>query len=108
MRIVSSTLGSGKCGLQDVGGIDCPLRGSRSDQRVQLVDEENAAGLLDLAHDLLQPLFELSAVLRAGNQRANIERDQPLVLQLLGNVAVDNPLCEALDDGRLANARLAD
>ena len=95
-------------GLEDVGGIDRALGGSRPDQRVQLVDEEDAAGLLDLADDLLQALFELAAVLRARDQRADIERDQPLVLQLLGNIAADDSLRQPLDDGRLADARFAD
>src|SRR5215217_7512787 len=57
-------LASGERGLQNVSGIDRALGGSCSDQRVQLVDEEDAAGLLDLAHDLLQSLFELTSVLR--------------------------------------------
>ena len=60
-------LASRERGLQDVGGIDRPFGSSRSDQRVQLVDEEDAAGLLDLADDLLQSLFELTPVLRARN-----------------------------------------
>src|SRR5215217_6451597 len=101
-------LASGERGLQNVSGIDRALSGSRSDQCVQLVDEENAAGLLDLAHNLLQSLFELTPVLRACNQRANVERNKPLVLQLFGNVAADDPLCEALDDSCLAHARFTD
>ena len=75
---------------------------------MQLVDEEDAAGLLDLGDDLLQPLFELAAVLGAGDQRADIERDQPLVLQLLRHIAADDALGQAFDDGGLADARLAD
>ena len=98
---------TGKCRLQDIGGIDRALGRSGSDQRVQLVDEEDAAGLLDLADDLLQALFELAPVLGAGDQRADIERDQPFVLQLLGHVAVDDPLRQPLDDGRLADAGFA-
>ena len=39
---------------------------------------------------------------------AEVERDQPLVLQRLGNVAVDDALREALDDRGLADAGLAD
>jgi hypothetical protein len=39
---------------------------------------------------------------------AEVERDEPLVLQALGHVAVDDALGEALDDGGLADARLAD
>ena len=60
------------------------------------------------ADDLLQALFELAAVLGAGDQRADIEREQALVLQRLGHVAVDDPLGQPLDDGGLADARLAD
>ena len=67
-----------------------------------------AAGLLDLVDDLLQPLFELAAVLGAGDQRADVERDQALVLQLLRHVAGDDALGQPFDDGRLADARLAD
>jgi hypothetical protein len=56
---------------------------------VQLVDETGSGRrLLDLGEDGLQPLLELAAVLRAGDQRAHVEReDGPLVLQALGHVA---------------------
>ena len=62
----------------------------------------------DLLEDRLQPLFELAAVLRAGDQGAEVQRDDPLVLQALRHVAADDALRQALDDGRLADARLAD
>ena len=67
-----------------------------------------AGGLLDLGDDLLQPLLELAAILGARDQRADVERDQPLVLQLLRHVAGDDALGQPLDDRRLADARLAD
>ena len=56
----------------------------------------------------LEPLLELAAVLRAGDHRAEVERDQPLVAQRLGHVAGDDPLGQALDDRGLADAGLAD
>ena len=56
----------------------------------------------------LQPLFELAAIFRAGDQRAHIERQQPLFLQAFGHVAVDDALRQPLGDRRLADARLAD
>ena len=62
----------------------------------------------DLLEDGLQPLLELAAVLRAGDQRADVERDDALVLQTLGHVAAHDALGEALDDRGLADARLAD
>ena len=43
-----------------------------------------------------------------GDQRAHVERDDLLVLQALGHVAADDALGQAFDDGRLADARLAD
>ena len=44
----------------------------------------------------LQPLFEFAAILRAGDQRAQIERHQLLVLQRLRHVAVDDAQRQAL------------
>ncbi len=65
-------------------------------------------GVLDLLEDGLEPLLELAAELGAGDERAEVERDDALVLEPLGHVAADDALGEALDDGRLADARLAD
>ena len=56
----------------------------------------------------LQAVLELAAVLGAGDQRAHVQRDHAAVAQRLGNVAGDDPLGEALDDRRLADAGLAD
>ena len=56
----------------------------------------------------LQPLFELAAILRAGDQRAHVERDDPLVLQALRHVAADDAAGQPFDDGGLADAGLAD
>ncbi len=63
---------------------------------------------LDLLEDRLQALLELAAVLGAGEQRADVERDDAAVAQRLGHVAGDDALGEALDDGGLADAGLAD
>ena len=62
----------------------------------------------DLLEDGLQAVLELAAVLRAGDQRADVERDHAAVAQRLGHVAGDDPLGEALDDRGLADAGLAD
>ena len=56
----------------------------------------------------LEPLLELAAVLRAGDHRGEVEREQPAALERVGDVAVDDPLGEPLDDGGLADAGLAD
>src|SRR5437762_1159754 len=97
-------------GLQQVGGVHRALGGARADHGVQLVDEKDdvAARGLDLLQDGLQTLLELAAELGAGDQRAHVECDDPLLLEPFGHVALDDPLREALDDRRLADARLAD
>ena len=56
----------------------------------------------------LQPLLELAAIFGAGDQRAQVERQHLLVLQALRHVALDDAMRQALDDGGLADARLAD
>ena len=96
--------------LQHVRGIDRAFGRAGADHRVQLVDEQDhlALGVDDLLEDGLQPLLELAAILRAGHQRAHVERDDLLVLEAFGHVAADDALCQAFDDGRLADAGLAD
>ena len=95
--------------LQDVRRIHGALGRARADERVQLVDEQDAvARVLDLFDDLLEALLELAAILRARDQRADVERQQPLAHQRLGHVAGRDALGQPLDDGRLADARLAD
>ena len=66
-----------------------------------------SAAWISLRHGL-QPLLELAAILRAGDQRAHVEGEQPLVLQALRHVAVDDAQRQALGDRRLADAGLAD
>ena len=102
-------LAAGQHRLEDAGGVDRALGGTRADERVQLVDEQDdvAAGL-DLLEDLLQPLLEVTAVAGAGDQRAEVEAVDLLVLERLGDVAADDRLREALDAGGLADAGLAD
>ena len=103
-------LAPGEHRLEQVGGVHRALGGTRPDDRVELVDEQDdpALGVLDLLEDGLQPLLELAPELGSGDERAEIERDDPLVLEPLGHVAADDPLGEPLGDGRLADTRLTD
>ena len=76
---------------------------------MHLVDEEDAVpGALQLFDHLLQPLFELATVLRTRDQRADVQRDDPLVEQHLRHFAARDPLRQRLDDRCLADARLTD
>ena len=97
-------------GLEHVRGVHRAVGLAGADQRVQLVDEDHdlALGRLDFRQHGLQPLLELAAVFRSGDHGAEVERDQLLVPQAFGRVAIDDPLGETLGDGGLADARLAD
>ena len=102
-------LAAGQHGLQDGGGVDGALGGAGADQGVQLVDEQHdvAAGA-DLLQHLLQPLLEVTAVAAPGHQGAEVEGVELLAPQRLGHVVGHDPLGQALDDGGLAHAGLAD
>ena len=67
-----------------------------------------ALGLGDLLEHGLEALLELAAVHRTGHQRGDVEGDELFVLEALGDVARDDALGEAFDDGCLADAGLAD
>src|SRR6266850_870905 len=96
--------------FQHVRRVDRALRGTGADHRVQLVDEQDDLALArgDFLEDRLETLLELAAVLRAREQRPDVEREDLLVLQPLGHVAAHDALREALDDRGLADARLSD
>ncbi len=104
-------LAAGQHRLDHVAGVHRALAGrARTDDRVQLVDERDdlPGGVGDLLQDGLEPLLELAAVLRAGDHRAEVERDDALVAQRLRHVTGHDALREALDDRGLADAGLAD
>ncbi len=96
--------------LQEVARRDGALGGASADDRVQLVDEEDdlALGGGDLLEHRLEPLLELAAVLRARDERTDVERPDALALEPRRHVAGHDPLGEPLGDRGLADARLAD
>ena len=109
-RAHAAELAARQGGLEHVGRVHRALGRARADQRVQLVDEADdlALALGDLAQHGLQAVLELAAVLRARDHGADVDGEQPLALEPLGHVAADDALGEALDDGGLADAGLAD
>jgi hypothetical protein len=103
-------LATGKHRLQHVRGVHRPFGRARAYHRVQLVDEEDDLPLCvrDLFQHGLEPLLELTAILRAGDERAHVERDDFLVLEPFRHVLPDDPLRQPFDDGGFADAGLAD
>src|SRR5205085_12274131 len=95
--------------LQDIGSIERPLGRSGADQRVKLVDEDDGVLILhQLLHDGLQPLFELPAILGAGDDQRQVQRENALIGEKRWDVALGDALRQTLDDGSLADAGLAD
>ncbi len=103
-------LAAGQRRLDHVRGVDRALGPAGPDQGVELVDEGDhlALALGDLLQDRLEPLLELAAVLGAGHHGADVELDQPLLPEALRHVAGHDPLGQALHDGGLSHAGLAD
>ena len=102
-------LAAGERRLEDVRRVDRALGRAGTDERVQLVDEQDrVVRVAQLLDDLLEPLLELAAVLGAGDERPDVEGQDALVEERLRDVAGDDPMGQALGDGRLADAGLAD
>ena len=76
---------------------------------MQLVDEDDGVlALHQFLHDGLEALFKLPAVFRAGHDQRKIERKNALVGEERRHIAIGDALRQTFDDGRLADARLAD
>ena len=60
---------------------------------MQFVHEQNhVLRAADFVHHGLDALFELTAVLGAGDNERNVEREDPLVRQERRNIAIGNAL----------------
>src|SRR5262245_34214187 len=76
---------------------------------MQLVDEEDDLRRLPhLLEDVLDALLELATEHRPSDHAAHAERHDAHVAQVRGDVPLNHTAGDALDDGRLADARLAD
>ncbi len=96
--------------LEHVRGVHRPRRVARAHHRVQLIDEENdlALAALDLFNAGFQALLKLAAEAGARHHRPQVERDHLLAQQRVRHVLGNDLLRQPLDDGRLADAGLAD
>ena len=97
-------------GLEHVAGVHRTLGFSGADHRVNLVDEEDdlALRLGDFLKHRFETFLEFAAKLRAGDERAEVERNDLLLLQTVRHIARHNAARESFHDGSLADARLAD
>ena len=96
--------------LEQVRGVHGAVGLAGADQGVHFVDEKNVGagrGRHFLQHGL-ETFLEFTAIFGAGDQRAEIEREQFLVVEAFRHVAIDDAQRQTLDDRGLADAGLAD
>ena len=101
---------AGERRFEQVGRVHRPFGGAGADQGMHLVDEQNdltgCGG--HFTEYGLQPLLEFATKLGASDKGAEAEGHQLFMFQVLGHVAIDDALCQALDDCGLADSRFAD
>ena len=102
-------LTTGQGGLENVGGIHGAFGIASAHQIVYLVDDQNdVAQRLDLFDQALHTAFELTAELGTCHHGGHVQQPDFLVLQLIGNLAPGNFLCQTFGYGSLTHAGLAD
>lgn len=101
---------AGEHGFEEIACVHRALGLARADDGVEFVDEEEDASvaLFDFVEHGFEAFFEFAAVLRAGDKRAHVEREDGFVLQAFGHVAAHDALRESFNDGGFAHAGFAD
>src|SRR5208283_5629663 len=98
-----------KRGLKNVGGIQRAFGGTRSHQRVQLINEHDGVlALHQFLHDGLQAFLKLPAIFGARNDHGKVQGKDALVRKKWRHIAIGNALCEPFDDGGLAYSGFPD
>ena len=97
-------------GLDERGQVHrAPGRRSGADGRMHLVDEQDrhrpARKRVD---DRLEPFFEIASEAGAGEQGRRVQREHLGAAELPGNIVIEEPLCQALGQGGLADTGIAD
>ncbi|MCY1171418.1 hypothetical protein D9M73_115280 [compost metagenome] len=95
--------------LEQVGRIHRAAAGGTSaDHGVDLIDKQDRVRqLFKLVDDGLQPLLKITAIARAGEQRAHVERIDDRGQQHLGHFALDDLARQPLGNRGLAHAGIA-
>src|SRR6185437_5510130 len=96
--------------FDEVGSIHDTTRcGTRADDGVDLIDEQNRARLfLQLGDDTLQTLLEITAIFRTRNQSAHVQSVDRAVGKHLRHFALDNEPRETFGDRGLTDTSLTD
>ena len=103
-------LAAGQHGLEQVARVHRAVGLARTDNGVQLINEEDdlALGLLDLVEDALQAFLKLAAVFCTCDQRTHVQAEHGMILQVFGHISAFDPLRQPLGDGGLTDTGLTD
>ena len=101
---------AGQGGLEHIARIHGALGLAGAHHGVQFIYKQDDPALLlgELVEHRFQALLEIAPELGAGQQGAQVQRQDALVLEPLGHLAIDHPLGQALDDRGLAHSGLTD
>ncbi len=107
-RAHHADLAAGEQRFDQVCGINLSTRrGTRPDNGVDLVDKQNAVAVLfELLQQRLETFLKVTAVLGAGQQRANIQRVDGAVGHHFRHIALHNTPGKAFGNRRFTDARL--
>ena len=94
--------------LKDGCSIDGALCGACTNDSVNLINEEDVIlGFLQLSNNLLHAVLKLTAILGTSYQTCQVKRPNLLSAQDIRNIARSNELSQALNNGGLTNAGIA-
>ena len=100
---------SGQHWLEQIARVHGTTSGTRTNHGVDFVDKQHDLTIRrrHLFQDGFQALFKFPAVLGPCNKGAHIEGNQLSVLECLGYVTIHDALGQPFNDGRFADAGLA-
>lgn len=101
---------AGEHRFKHVAGVDGAFGFTSTDDGVKFVDEEDnsAIAVFDFFEDGFETFFKFAAVFGAGEEGAHVEAEDGAVLEAFGNVAADDAVGEAFDDGGFTDTGVTD
>ncbi len=96
--------------FQHVTGVNGPFRLAGTDDGVQFIDEEQnpTVTFADLIKYSLESFLKFAAVFGSSKQRPHVERKNCLIFKPFRDIAPDDSLRQAFNNGRFANTWLTD
>ena len=106
----AAQIATSQCRLEYIGRIHGAATFSCTHKGVDFIDKQDdfALGLGNLVDDRFEAFLKLALIFGASNQCAHVERIDLFALQILGNIAAYNALCQSLNNSCFSGSRLTD